>query len=111
MQIYQPPSPKIGRKKKIRLVSTTPQQNIYQPIHPDQQTDLVVLTHDELEAMKLKSLNNMHIIQAASHMGVGKSTFANTYNSAIKKVTDALVYGKILYVETAQSKQFVEPIV
>gem|GEM_PF-6462278 len=68
MHIYQPPSKKKGRKKKIRLVSTTPAQNIYQPMNAGDNTDLVILTHDELEALKIKNINGKNIVQGAFQM-------------------------------------------
>jgi len=111
MQIYQPPSQRLWRKKKIRLVSSTPPHTIYQPLNNIESIELIIITHDELEALKIKNINKKGIIQGAMEMWISKSTFANLYNSAVCKFTEALIYGKTIYIETAQNYGFSEPII
>jgi predicted DNA-binding protein (UPF0251 family) len=56
----------------------------------------VTLFCDELEALKLKNLQDLNIITGGNKMGISKSTFARVHDQAIKKVTDALVNGKTI---------------
>ena len=94
------------------MVGTPPSQIMYGP-HNNEELghDIVIMTHDELEALKVKALGWLNIYQWATLMWIGKSTFANTYNNAVKKATQALLYGKSIYIETAQEHMFEEPLI
>lgn len=54
----------------------------------------IVLTVDELEAMRLSFLENLSQTKAAACMDVHQSTFQRTLRRALEKVTEALVHGK-----------------
>lgn len=56
----------------------------------------VVLTVEELEAVRLKDLENLDGEQAAERMGVSRPTFQRILDSARRKVAEALVGGKAL---------------
>jgi uncharacterized protein len=59
----------------------------------------IVLTVDELEAMRLSFLENLSQTEAADCMCVHQSTFQRTLKKALEKVTEAFVYGKSVKIE------------
>ncbi len=62
---------------------------------PDIQTnEAVELSLEELEAIRLKDLQWCDCITGWDCMWISKSTFANLYNAAHKKLADAIVNGK-----------------
>lgn len=61
--------------------------------------DVVVMTLDEFEALRLADLVGLYQEQAAEEMGVSRPTFSRIVESAHRKVADALVHGKALRIE------------
>ena len=59
----------------------------------------VVLTLDEVEALRLADLNGLYQEQAAEQMKISRATFARIVEVARKKVADALIHGKALRLE------------
>jgi len=59
----------------------------------------VVLTVDELEALRLADLLGMYQEQAAEQMKVSRPTFGRIIESARRKVAETLVQGKALKIE------------
>lgn len=59
----------------------------------------IFLTLDELEALRLTDLLNLYQEEAAKKMGVSRSTLARILVSGRRKVVEALIQGKILYIE------------
>ena len=59
----------------------------------------IILTVDELEAMRLSFLENLSQTEAADCMYVHQSTFQRTLKRALEKVTEAFVYGKSVKIE------------
>ena len=55
---------------------------------------VVELTLEELEAIRLKDLNGCDCISWWDCMWISKSTFANLYNQAHKKIADAIINWK-----------------
>jgi len=101
------------RKKKPRHINYTPTLTVRKPQDVQIGTDSILLGHDELEALRLKNLNNLGIISAAKQMKISKSLFAKIHNEAVEKVTTALVYGKPLHIEIGcqlPDKDFQQPI-
>lgn len=64
-----------------------------------QTADFLVLTLDELEALRLADLLGLYQEEAAEKMGISRPTFARILESARKKVAEALVNGKALVIE------------
>lgn len=99
------------RKKKTRNINYTPTLTIREPLDGVKEASVITLGHDELEALRLKNLNNLGIVSAAKQMKISKSLFAKIYNDATQKVATALVYGKSLHIETGQwTDYFLQPI-
>jgi predicted DNA-binding protein (UPF0251 family) len=59
----------------------------------------VVLTVDEFEAIRLKDYERLDQTEAAKRMNISQPTFQRLYDSARKKIADALVNGKALRIE------------
>ncbi|MDO9392011.1 MAG: DUF134 domain-containing protein [bacterium] len=59
----------------------------------------VVLSMDELEAMRLADLEGLYQEAAAGKMMISRQTFGNIIARAHKKVADALVNSKALKIE------------
>lgn len=71
----------------------------------------VVLTFDELEAIRLADLEGHYQEDAAVEMGVSRQTFGRIIEAAHRKVAEALCYGKALQiaggiVEMTETRKF-----
>jgi predicted DNA-binding protein (UPF0251 family)/predicted Fe-Mo cluster-binding NifX family protein len=63
---------------------------------PMRQLAEVVLTLDEVEALRLADLKALHHEAAAKQMGISRATFGRIVESARRKVAEALIHGKAL---------------
>ena len=59
----------------------------------------VILTDDELEAVRLADFEGLYQQDAADRMHISRQTFGRIIDSAHKKIADALVTGKALCIE------------
>ncbi|MBU5688721.1 MAG: DUF134 domain-containing protein [Candidatus Aenigmarchaeota archaeon] len=59
----------------------------------------VVLTVDEIEALRLKDFLDLEQEEAAKKMNVSQPTFHRIVSSARKKIADAIINGKALRIE------------
>lgn len=59
----------------------------------------VVLTKEEMEAIKLKDFDALEQIEASEKMNTSQSTFQRILVSARKKIAEAIVEGKALKIE------------
>lgn len=62
-------------------------------------SDSIILTLDEIEALRLADLLGLYQEEAAQHMGISRATFGRILESGRKKVAEALVSGKSLRIE------------
>ncbi len=63
------------------------------------QLEEVVLTKEEMEAIKLKDFDGLEQTEASEKMNTSQSTFQRILSSARVKIADAIVKGKALKVE------------
>lgn len=88
------------RPPKKRSVSITPPYSVYKPARVSiRDLERETITMDELEALQLAHLEGFYQIAIAKRMGVSRQTAARILESAHTKVTEALVMGKVLYLE------------
>ncbi len=88
------------RPRNCRRVGRKPASNYFKPRGiPLSALELVNLTFDELEAIRLADLDGMYQEEAAEKMNVSRQTFGRIIESAHKKIADALVNGKALSIE------------
>jgi predicted DNA-binding protein (UPF0251 family) len=59
----------------------------------------VVLTMEEFESIRLKDYEGMDQKESAKRMGISQPTFQRVYESARKKIADAIVNGKAIRIE------------
>ena len=90
----------MARPVKKRRVGCNPGANYFKPRGiPVADLDEVVLTMDELEAIRLADLEECYQETAAEQMEVSRQTFGNIIKSAHKKIAAALVQGMALKIE------------
>ena len=88
------------RPIKIRHISCNVETNYFKPRGiPVRELDEVILTEDELEAIRLADLDGLYQQAAAGKMNVSRQTFGNIIRSAHKKIADALLNSKALRIE------------
>lgn len=89
-----------GRGRGRRWISGFPESDFFQPRGVDPgDLNVVTLTLEELEAVRLVDLLGLTQEEAAVQMGVSRKTFWNDLRSARKKVAMALVRGFALRIE------------
>ena len=88
------------RPKRCRRVCHSPDCTYFKPAGvPTSTLKEVVVTVDELEAMRLVDIDGLYYEQAAEQMGVSRRTFGRVIDSARKKVAQALIQGMALRIE------------
>ncbi|WP_423792721.1 DUF134 domain-containing protein [Methanocaldococcus indicus] len=94
-----------GRPKIVRLVSEEPKFKVFKPQGiPISELDKVNLTVEELEALKLVDYLDLTQEEAAKLMGISRRTLWNLLTAARKKIVDALLHGKVIYIEGGHYK-------
>ncbi len=84
----------VGRPRGRRKVCASYRQNYFKPQGvPMNALKTVVITAEELEALRLKNVENLDQLDAARKMGTSQSTFQRILKSAYEKVSLALVKG------------------
>ena len=58
--------------------------------------EIIELTTEEMEALRLKNVKGLDQEQAAKEMNTSQSTFQRILSSAYKKISDALINGKAI---------------
>ena len=58
--------------------------------------EIVELTAEEIEAYRLRHINDMEQQEAADKMRTSQSTYQRILDSAYKKIADALINGKAI---------------
>ncbi len=88
------------RPFKCRRVRFAPDVLTFKPAGiPGYQLEEVILTLDELEAVRLADLQGLYQEEAAQKMNISRQTFGNIIGSAHHKIADALINGKNLRIE------------
>ncbi len=88
------------RPTKSRKVEYIPEITYFKPRGvPLRDLDENIITVEELEAMRLKDIENLDQQECADKMEISRATFQNVLISARKKITDALVFGKAIRIE------------
>ncbi len=85
------------RPHKPRRVSTMPRYTYFKPTGiPMPLLDEVVLTVDEVEAIRLKDLEKLEQHECAARMNIAQSTLQRILVSARAKIARSLIEGKAL---------------
>ena len=87
------------RPKKCRKVCQMPTTKEFQPIGDTSCKASVILTVDEYEAIRLIDKQGFSQEECSNYMQVARTTVQSIYNSARKKLADALVDGLSIRIE------------
>lgn len=91
----------LPRPRKWRRVCNTPKHTCFGPIDGGNKSidELIVMTVDEYETIRLIDLEGMSQLDCSELMNVGRTTAQRIYNQAKKKLAKALVEGKAIKIE------------
>ena len=88
------------RPRCCRRISGMPSVPLFKPAGvPARSLEVIVMTLDELEAVRLADLEGRYHEEAAARMGVSRATFGRILDAARRKVAAALVGGRALRIE------------
>ena len=91
---------KVGRPVHCRSIQDLPKFTCFKPdgVKP-KNLNSILLTFDELEAIRLADKEGLYQAAAAMKMNVSRPTFGRILEAAHKKVAEALVDGKQLCIQ------------
>ena len=91
----------MARPVKNRIIQSIPTSEGFVPVGYDnhKEYDRVIMTVDEYETIRLIDYAGENQETCAESMGISRSTVTNIYDSARKKISDALINEKILLIE------------
>jgi len=90
----------MGRPKKCRWVETEPGVTFFKPRGiPLRSLQQIVITVDELEAMRLADYLEMTQEEVAQRMQVSRPTVTRMLSRAHRAVAEALVHGKAICIQ------------
>lgn len=89
------------RPRLCRRVKFNPNVTYFKPQGvPIRCLDVVELTIEEIEAYRLRYIENMEQNDGAKEMNTSQSTYQRILSSANKKIADALINGKAIKICT-----------
>ncbi len=90
----------MSRPPKCRRVNFMPGITYFKPAGiPLRMLDEIRLTVEEIEAIRLKDLEDLDQEQCAEKMNISRPTFQRVLESARKKLAEALLSGKAIRIE------------
>lgn len=93
------------RPRRCRKVCSLPERNLFGPLNIlNINNDVILMTVDEYETIRLIDLEGMTQEECAENMGVARTTIQRIYNYARKKLAESLVEGKILQIQGGDYK-------
>lgn len=87
------------RPRKRRRVGFMPRVTYFQPVGLDEQLQEVIITLDEIEALRLKDLEGLDQETCAAEMNIAQSTYQRILASARKKLSRAIMEGRAIRIE------------
>lgn len=85
------------RPRLCRRIKFNPNITYFKPQGvPMRNLEIVELTTEEVEALRLKNIKDLEQEEAAKKMNTSQSTFQRILSSAYKKITEALINGKAI---------------
>lgn len=85
------------RPRLYRKIEFNPNITYFKPQGvPMRELEIVELTAEEIEAYRLRHINDMEQQKAADKMHTSQSTYQRILYSAYKKIADALINGKAI---------------
>lgn len=97
----------MSRPFKCRRIGYLPEITFFKPAGiPLRILEIVNLSFEEAEAIRLKDLEKLEQKPAAEKMNISRSTFQRILSSARQKLADALLNGKAIQVEGGNFEVF-----
>ena len=85
------------RPRLCRRIEFNPNITYFKPQGvPIRELEIVELTTEEVEALRLRNISELEQEAAAKKMNTSQSTFQRILSSAYKKITEALIEGKAI---------------
>ncbi len=85
------------RPRLCRRIEFNPNITYFKPQGvPMRELEMVELTAEEVEALRLRNIGELEQEEAAKKMNTSQSTFQRILSSAYKKITEALIEGKAI---------------
>lgn len=85
------------RPRRCRRIQFNPEVTYFKPQGvPMRFLEVVELTAEEVEALRLKNIEELDQVDAADKMQTSQSTFQRILASANKKVSQAIIEGKAI---------------
>ncbi len=86
-----------GRPRKNRHISIDLDNRYFKPrAMPLSQLEEVILSHNEIEALRLKEIERLDHRECAKKMKISRTTFHRDLESAHQKIADALIKNKAI---------------
>ncbi|QGU00559.1 hypothetical protein SYNTR_1965 [Candidatus Syntrophocurvum alkaliphilum] len=93
------------RPRKRRNVCCLPENNMFGPLQiPSLSNEIIVMTVEEYESIRLIDLEGMLQEECAEKMDVARTTVQRIYSDARKKLAESLVNGKVLKIKGGDYK-------
>lgn len=89
----------MARPKKWRKVCSLPNTTRFAPLNWANNGEIVVMSVDEYEAIRLIDVEALTQEECSERMNVARTTVQGIYDQARKKLADSLVNGKMLVIE------------
>lgn len=86
----------MARPKKWRKVCELPKNNFFGPIGDNKDREIIIMTVDEYEAIRLIDHMNFTQAECSQYMKIARTTVQQIYTNARKKIAQSLVEGKTL---------------
>ncbi len=91
------------RPKKRKRINFNPEVTYFKPRGiPIRELEVVEITKEEAEALRLKNIKEMNQKEAAQKMNTSQSTFQRILSSAYFKVSKSLIEGKAIRIMTTK---------
>jgi len=85
------------RPRLCRRIEFNPNITYFKPQGvPMRELEIVELTAEEVEALRLRNISGLEQEEAAKKMNTSQSTFQRILSSAYKKITEAMINGKAI---------------
>jgi uncharacterized protein len=85
------------RPRLCRRIGFNPNITYFKPQGvPMRELEMVELTAEEVEALRLRNTEDLEQEEAAKKMNTSQSTFQMILSSAYKKITEAIIEGKAI---------------
>jgi predicted DNA-binding protein (UPF0251 family) len=85
------------RPRRLRKINFDPSVRYFKPQGvPMRELKQIELTHEELEALRLRNIEGLDQVSCAREMNTSQSTFQRILTSAYKKISIALICGRAI---------------